>query len=346
MVKLPAGVKASSLSEQQNASIRALRKISDVTGIRFELYNSKAKNGTYTEANGYYKNGTVYLDINAGKNGVFDTNTAILQTAAHELTHFMSEYNAKMYGELQSFVVEHLNGFEGKSIEQRAIERMAEYDDQGVVLSFENAVEEITADACAQMLQDSKAMEQLAAENKSLFQKITDFLKELFVDIKKAFKGAYLGNEAKAMQQHMDELQKIWDKALVGAVKQHNNYELVQKNKGQSKYSYAGENAATANRSLLKIAQQKIENGESSEAVRKETGWFKGYDGKWRFEIDDLASHLIEEPRLERHEDDGEVYFTGKLSNILEHAELFNAYPELKNINIVIQPTSTGVQGI
>lgn len=106
---------------------------------------------------------------------------------------------------------------------------MAEYDDKGVVLSFENAVEEITADACTQMLQDSKAMEQLAAENKSLFQKITDFLKELFVDIKKAFKGAYLGNEAKAMQQHMDELQKIWDKALVGAVKQHNNYELVQK---------------------------------------------------------------------------------------------------------------------
>ena len=345
VVKLPAGVKASSLSEQQNASIRALRKISDVTGIRFELYNSKAKNGTYTEANGYYKNGTVYLDINAGKNGVFDTNTAILQTAAHELTHFMSEYNAKMYGELQSFVVEHLNGFEGKSIEQRAIERMAEYDDQGVVLSFENAVEEITADACTQMLQDSKAMEKLAAENKSLFQKITDFLKELFVDIKKAFKGAYLGNEAKAMQQHMDELQKIWDKALVGAVKQHNNYELVQKNKWRAKYSYAGENAATANRSLLKIAQQKIENGESSEAVRKETGWFKGYDGKWRFEIDDLASHLIEEPRLERHEDDGEVYFTGKLSNILEHTELFNAYPQLKNINIVIQPTSTGVQG-
>ena len=237
VVKLPAGVKASSLSEQQNASIRALRKISDVTGIRFELYNSKAKNGTYTEANGYYKNGTVYLDINAGKNGVFDTNTAILQTAAHELTHFISEYNAKMYEELQSFVVEHLNGFEGKSIEQRAIERMAEYDDRGVVLSFENAVEEITADACTQMLQNSAAMEQLAAENKGLFQKITDFLKELFADIKKAFKGAYLGNEAKAMQQHMDELQKIWDKALVGAVKQNNNYELAQKNKGQAKYS-------------------------------------------------------------------------------------------------------------
>lgn len=257
VVKLPAGVKASSLSEQQNASIRALRKISDVTGIRFELYNSKAKNGTYTEANGYYKNGTVYLDINAGKNGVFDTNTAILQTAAHELTHFISEYNAKMYEELQSFVVEHLNGFEGKSIEQRAIERMAEYDDRGVVLSFENAVEEITADACTQMLQNSTAMEQLAAENKGLFQKITNFLKELFADIKKAFKGAYLGNEAKAMQQHMDELQKIWDKALVGAVKQHNNYELVQKNKGQAKYSLM--NNKTLDENIKDIVQMSDE---------------------------------------------------------------------------------------
>lgn len=290
VVKLPAGVKASSLSEQQNASIRALRKISDVTGIRFELYNSKAKNGTYTEANGYYKNGTVYLDINAGKNGVFDTNTAILQTAAHELTHFISEYNAKMYGELQSFVVEHLNGFEGKSIEQRAIERMAEYDDQGVVLSFENAVEEITADACTQMLQDSKAMEQLAAENKSLFQKITDFLKELFADIKKAFKGAYLGNEAKAMQQHMDELQKIWDKALVGAVKQHNNYELVQKNKGQAKYSIV----ALENGNTYVQASRNVISGENI--------------ADWRKQITNFFNELLEgEKSLDIQTIDGDV---------------------------------------
>lgn len=290
VVKLPAGVKASSLSEQQNASIRALRKISDVTGIRFELYNSKVKNGTYTEANGYYKNGTVYLDINAGKNGVFDTYTAILQTAAHELTHFISEYNAKMYGELQSFVVEHLNGFEGKSIEQRAIERMAEYDDQGVVLSFENAVEEITADACTQMLQDSKAMEQLAAENKSLFQKITEFLKELFADIKKAFKGAYLGNEAKAMQQHMDELQKIWDKALVGAVKQHNNYELVQKNKGQAKYSIV----ALENGNTYVQASRNVISGENI--------------ADWRKQITNFFNELLEgEKSLDIQTIDGDV---------------------------------------
>ena len=27
--------------------------------------------------------------------------------------------------------------------------------------------------------------------------------------------------------------------------------------------------------------------GADPEAIRQETGWFQGYDGKWRFEIDD-----------------------------------------------------------
>jgi hypothetical protein len=108
----------------------------------------------------------------------------------------------------------------------------------------------------------------------------------------------------------------------------------------------AGEKAATADKMKLATAQQMIADGADSETVRRETGWYQGYDGKWRFEISDLESFLIENPDLEKHTDDGETYFTGKLADILDHEDLFAAYPDMKDINIVIQKTDFGVDGI
>ena len=35
---------------------------------------------------------------------------------------------------------------------------------------------------------------------------------------------------------------------------------------------------------------------EDAEAVRQDTGWFKGTDGKWRFEINDADAKLLKEP--------------------------------------------------
>ena len=66
------------------------------------------------------------------------------------------------------------------------------------------------------------------------------------------------------------------------------------------KKSFAGERASTADKMKLATAKEMLENGADSETVRRETvrretGWFKGYDGKWRFEIDDsdIKYHLI-----------------------------------------------------
>ena len=53
------------------------------------------------------------------------------------------------------------------------------------------------------------------------------------------------------------------------------------------KFSFAGARAATADRMSLMAAQDRIDAGENAEVVRQETGWFKGVDGRWRFEISD-----------------------------------------------------------
>ena len=114
----------------------------------------------------------------------------------------------------------------------------------------------------------------------------------------------------------------------------------------RKRHLFIGTGAATADKMKLSTAQDMIANGADPEQVRKDTGWFRGYDGKWRFEIDDFDSALIEDPKLTHHEDDGEVYFTGKLTDIFNHPELYKAYPQLKDINIVIQNTNFGVDAI
>ena len=55
----------------------------------------------------------------------------------------------------------------------------------------------------------------------------------------------------------------------------------------EEKYSYAGEEAETADVARLRDAEQMEKDGRSSEEIRQNTGWFRGTDGKWRFEISD-----------------------------------------------------------
>jgi len=56
--------------------------------------------------------------------------------------------------------------------------------------------------------------------------------------------------------------------------------------------SFAGQQAATADQHTLTTAQERIASGEDAEAVRQDTGWHKGADGKWRFEISDADAKL------------------------------------------------------
>ena len=55
---------------------------------------------------------------------------------------------------------------------------------------------------------------------------------------------------------------------------------------------YAGTSAQTADKLKLSQAQQMEMDGADNEAIRQATGWFKGMDGKWRFEIDDSKATL------------------------------------------------------
>ena len=53
------------------------------------------------------------------------------------------------------------------------------------------------------------------------------------------------------------------------------------------RYSYAGQNAVNADLEALDAAEEMERRGVDAETIRQQTGWFRGRDGKWPFEIDD-----------------------------------------------------------
>lgn len=111
------------------------------------------------------------------------------------------------------------------------------------------------------------------------------------------------------------------------------------------KFALAGETSETANLSLLDRAKQLQAAGEDSETIRRETGWFVGYDNQWRYEIDDSAATLVEKPAFENHSTEDGSYRTAKLGDIMHHEELYAAYPFLKDVTVILQETETGVDG-
>ena len=214
--KTYAPVNRKTVDSRQWVSVKAMRAFSRAVGVDVVFYQSRAnERGVFEGANGFYKGGKLYLDINAGRDTVGMTETAILKTAAHELTHFI-QANSAQYEALKSFVVNKLTHEEGVSFE----DLVADKQRREPGLEYDEAVDEVVADACEMMLGESTVVEQLAKENRSLAEKIRDWLREWVENLKLALEGLQADRtESRAMMQYARELQEIWDNALMDAAR-------------------------------------------------------------------------------------------------------------------------------
>ena len=112
------------------------------------------------------------------------------------------------------------------------------------------------------------------------------------------------------------------------------------------RFSLAGERGAaasdkaeerTARMDNLSVARKMEEEKKDAKAIKMATGWERGADGKWRYEMPDAkikdtmdvgGGHIVK-----RYEDDM-LWNGGKLSKVIDAPELFKAYPQLKDVRI------------
>lgn len=112
------------------------------------------------------------------------------------------------------------------------------------------------------------------------------------------------------------------------------------------RFSLAGERGAAAadkaeertfRMDNLSVARKMEEEKKDAKAIKIATGWERGADGKWRYEMPDAkikdtmdvgGGHIVK-----RYEDDM-LWNGGKLSKVIDAPELFKAYPQLKDVRI------------
>lgn len=194
-------------------------------------------------------------------------------------------------------------------------------------------------------------------------------MKKAWLELKNlvnSLSGDGLSDEALAVRRMSNNSKKLLAQKYAEALKvvsgnyvSENTKSATETPKTNSvKNQYAGERSLTKNSDLLEKAQTMYKNGADSEEIRQKTGWFKGYDGKWRYEIDDSKSEfdkrafgkfsddkntyidiIANDEMVLKHDIWRRLYDSGvnaivRVEDVYKNDALFNAYPELKNLRV------------
>lgn len=215
---------------------RTLVKISELTGLTIELYDSA---GDFTMEQGRFDRDTdvIAIDINAG---LFDVNDVeslakytMLRTFCHEFTHFGEKWAAEEYNILRTAVIEALESNDGYDLDKRIREmqnadyeaRKAEYIRDGKSeteaaelaeknkLSWDMASREVVAEAMTDVLPESDFIRSLYEKSPTLADKVKDALKKFLARIKQYFSSIDPNSspEANALKTEMDGVVRYID---------------------------------------------------------------------------------------------------------------------------------------
>ena len=215
---------------------RTLVKISELTGLTIELYDSA---GDFTMEQGRFDRDTdvIAIDINAG---LFDVNDVeslakytMLRTFCHEFTHFGEKWAAEEYNILRTAVIEALESNDGYDLDKRIREmqnadyeaRKAEYVRDGKSeteaaelaeknkMSWDMASREVVAEAMTDVLPESDFIRSLYEKSPTLADKVKDALKKFLARIKQYFSSIDPNSspEANALKTEMDGVLRYID---------------------------------------------------------------------------------------------------------------------------------------
>lgn len=102
-----------------------------------------------------------------------------------------------------------------------------------------------------------------------------------------------------------------------------------------SKFTFGGRKATNFDPAKLQTAERMLAEGQSPRAIWSETGLYRAKDKKWRNEITDEGARWKRSPlRLPRTSETG-THFT-PLGELLDHPALFEAYPSLADVRVMI----------
>lgn len=216
--------------------------------------------------NGKYEDGEVYLSVQGDRD--------LPYIFSHEITHHMQDFAPVEYNELKELVRQ--AWAEKGGIDEAVNDKIAQYAEKDVQLTYEDALDEIIADSTYEMIQDEGFAEQMCSENRSLAQKILDAIKNVLSKLRQilAEGDGFTPAQNAALLSQLDILksaEKLWTDGLVKAAE--NRDAVGVKKSGKESYSL-----------------RQFEDGQRYVEIDVDTSMF---DGLTRREKGSLATKII-----------------------------------------------------
>lgn len=116
--------------------------------------------------------------------------------------------------------------------------------------------------------------------------------------------------------------------------------------KSDVRFMFAGEKGAaeadkaeekTYRMDNLKVAEEMERGKKDAKAIKLATGWERGADGRWRYEMPDAKIKDMKDiggGNIVKRFDDDMLWNDGKLTDVIDAPGLFEAYPQLKDVRI------------
>ena len=294
--------------------------------------------------------------------------------AAHEAGHLARYYDPELLQDVLDLMRSRGTDIDAL-VTRKALQYQQRFEKAGVKWDPEEYdrdyfEEEVMAEFIGNICKaDTRYLDMIAAEKPSLLQRLINFFRRLVYEA--------TGDQRAVFEKTIERMNAALEKAGEA------------KGGGGDRYTFGGENAVNADLDALGRAVDMDAAGTEMRDIFRETGWFKGADGKWRFEIDDskmkyrhqgdlnymtdpeyreyldlwdkvvAAFEPAEDEELDRFYELDQRYKNvvpqttyrlreggAVLSDIIDHEELFENYPQLRNAGIRFDKLDGGTLGI
>ena len=354
--------------------VRVAEHVAKKTGLEITL-NDSLEHGE----NGHFSQALSRIALSSTSHNEYET-------LIHELNEWANTYNPEGMRKVMDAVLDYAQTKEGATYLSDRIQKY--YDTYKRVESdktYEGSADEFVFDYLAGVFSTEEGVKDFSnymteenisqKEQKSILETVADFFKELYDKIVSFLDDHVLSETAKkGLEADAEKAQEIRDMVLGVWSEAEKNQKSNKniKNVTDEKYSFGGIGALNADRNGLSKAIELESRNESEEKILKETGWFRGADHKWRFEIDDSKAtvfrngdaKLSSDPEYQKFKQlsmNGDFFdadyerlsekYAGKMKkgimvgDYLDHQDLFDNYPALERIFLKHKKFVNGTNG-
>ena len=285
------------LDKATKDEIDGIAQIVKVAGIEAD-FTEQDDTKTY----GWQKGKQIGLNINGLNYGIVDGKVqptgrhSLLVTFGHEMTHWLQANSLKGYNRLEQYIMQQ---FVKNSNTQELIKRLDHHMlDNGYTL--EEAMSEIVADGCDQILSNEEVVEHIQETDKTLFKEIQGFVTNLVDRIKTAIhkmrdSASY---DARIMARGANDLHKLWlgayDEALSNIAKGQSEEQAERKSQADTNREYSALDADymdAVNNNDLETAEMLV--SQAAELAGYNIEGYHGTDADFtEFKIGDIGFHI------------------------------------------------------